>query len=242
VARPPRRDCPLLWHLGVVLAAALLPMIALEAFLLLQVAAAERARHEAEARDAARRIAAAVDRELAAFGAVLEVLASSDHLAAGDIAAFRRRARAVPRPAGAEIVLRTPAGRALATTAGDRGDPPAPEEDPRDPEAEAAAAATLRPQVSGLLDGPPPPRFSVVAPVRAEEGGRAAAAFLLSLEVPAAAMREVLARAGIPPRMTGTLLDRRGAVVTRSAEAERLTGRGPAPGAPALRLGAQREG
>jgi two-component system sensor kinase FixL len=218
---PRRRDQPLLWHLGVVLAAALLPMIALEAFLLLQLAAAERARHEMEARDAAGRISAAVERELASLESVLKVLASSDLLAAGDIAAFHRRSRAVPRPPGAEIALRTISGRLLASSGEAWGGAAAAREDRRDAETDRAAATTLRTQFSDLVPAGAEARFSVVAPVLVE--GRAA--FLLSLDVPAIAMQAVLAGAGVPARMVGSLLDRRGTIITRSQEPERFVAR-----------------
>jgi hypothetical protein len=97
--KPMRRGRPVAQHLGALCAALLAPMLALEAFLLVQIAAAERGRHEMAARDAARRVAVALDRGLTTLQAVLEVLATSDYLGGGNIEAFHRRAAQVRRSA-----------------------------------------------------------------------------------------------------------------------------------------------
>src|SRR4051794_1636897 len=98
---PPGRPLP--WHLSVLRAALLVPMLVLGAFPLVWMAEAERVRHEDVARKAARRIAVTLDRGLITYQAGPEVLATSDCLASGNRAAFLRRAREVPRPAGAEF-------------------------------------------------------------------------------------------------------------------------------------------
>src|SRR5687768_17322991 len=53
---------PFARHLGLLGATLLLPMLALEAFLLIRIAASERARHEQEARDAAHHTALVADK------------------------------------------------------------------------------------------------------------------------------------------------------------------------------------
>src|SRR4051812_18914969 len=83
---PPGR--PLAWHLSVLCAALLVPMLVLGAFLLMGMAEAERVRHEDVAREAARRIAVTLDRGLTTYQAMLEVLATSNYLATGNLAAF----------------------------------------------------------------------------------------------------------------------------------------------------------
>ncbi len=209
---------PLAWQLGALCAALLLPMLVLGGFLLLRMADAERALHEAGARDAARRIAVTLDRGLTTYQAVLEVLATSDHLHAGRLDAFLRRALEVPRPAGSQIVLRDAAGRILADTT-----PPglAGRTLPPRPDAEAArhTAVTGQPQVSDRLGPATCPDdtrscFALVAPVR---GPDAAVVDLLALVVPTGVLGQLLRREDVPEGMVASLFDRRGALVARSA-------------------------
>lgn len=211
---------PLAWHLGLLCAALLLPLVTLGGAMLLGMAGAERAQHEAVARQAAGRLAVALDRGLAALGAMAEVLATSDHLREGDLDAFRRRAERLPRAAGGDFVLRDAAGTVLAASdAGTIGQ--------RDPAAEQAALATGRPQFTGLLhtaEGAP-----VFAVLVAVPGGGAATPWLLSLRVPVAALGRVLANQGIPEGMIATVSDRAGTILARSRDAARFVGTTPRP-------------
>jgi signal transduction histidine kinase len=215
---------PLAWHLGLLCAVLLLPVLVLEAVLLFRVAGAERARHEAVARDSARHIAVSIDRGLATLGAVAEVLATSDHLLADDLDAFRRRIRQLPRVSQADIVLRDADGRALLAT----GDAPP---GMRDAAAERTALATGRAQFSGLL-GPEDGRshtFAVIVPVPA--GGQDPRR-VLSLRVPVAELDRLLAREGVPADMIATITDRGGTVLARTRDAERLVATRPGRGLP----------
>ena len=207
---------PLAWHLGLLCAALLLPVLALEGFLLGSIASGERARHEASAREAARRIAVALDRGVATLGAVAEVLATSDHLLADDLDAFRRRVQQLPRPSAAQVIVRDEAGHILMET----GEARAGE---RDLSAEAAARRTERTQFTGALHGASPGRweFAVITPVP-ERGGMSDR--LLSLRVSVGELGALLAREGVPPGMVATLTDRHGTVLARTRDAERLVG------------------
>lgn len=210
-------------HLGALCAVLLLPMLALEAFLLLQLATGERARHETGARDAARRVAVALDRGLTTLQAVLEVLATSDHLSSGNLEAFYSRASQVRRTAGAEFVLRDPEGRQLLNTAVPWGAPLPPLSDV-DPETDRSALELGRPQVSDLLFTAGPTRvpvFEVVAPTPGPGSGRA---YLLTLRAPVDAVGEVLRREGVPSGMTATVADRRGIIVAHNADPDRFVG------------------
>jgi two-component system sensor kinase FixL len=219
-AMPPGR--PLAWHLGALCAALLVPMLVLGGFLLVRMAEAERMRHEAVAREAARQIAVALDRGLTTYQAMLEVLATSDYVRSGNIAAFRRRALEVPRPGGAEFVLRDAAGQALAET-GLPWRAPAAGGSPPD-EADRRTAATGRPQVSDLMAAGPPgaaPSFAVVAPVRGEEGE---VTRLLGLVVPATVLGALLRREEVPEGMVASLADRQGLVAAHSTAPARQVG------------------
>ena len=223
---PTPRGRPLAWHLGVLCAALLLPMFALEAFLLVQMANAERARHQAEARDAARRIAVSLDRGLTTLQAMLEVLATNEHLRADNLEAFRRRAREVLESAGTEISLRDRQGRTLVNTGSpSRGGAP-------DPGADQAVLETGRPQITDLLpkEEGRPWRFAVVAPAAGPGGERE---YVIELSVPVEALDDVLRRGEVPAGMTASVVDRRGAILARSAEPERFVGTPLSPDAPA---------
>ncbi|MCB4823571.1 PAS domain-containing protein [Roseicella aerolata] len=219
--QPLSQGRPLAWHLGMLCTALLVPMLALGGFLLVRMAEAERTRHEGVAREAARQIAIALDRGLTTYQAMLEVLATSDYLRAGNLAAFRQRALEVPRPAGAEIVLRDAAGRILAET-GSSSLPPAANRPPG--EADRKAAATGRPQVSDVIATAAADAvrsFLVVAPVRGKEGD---VLYLLGLDVPISVLGSLLRREEVPDGMVASLADRNGIVAARSAEHARYTG------------------
>lgn len=230
----PIRGRPLAWHLGLLCAALLLPVLALETFLLFAIAADERARHEAVARDEARRIAVSLDRGLATLGAVAQVLATSDHLLGNDLEAFRRRLRQMPRISDAGVVLRGSDGTVLLA----EGAVPPGE---RDLAAETGALATGRPQFSGLLRGPPDgaPGFAVLVPV---ESAPATGARVLSLRIPVAELQEMLAREGVPEGMTASITDRAGTVLARTRDAPRLVGTRPGRGHPAADMEGWRRG
>ncbi|WP_372616832.1 ATP-binding protein [Falsiroseomonas sp.] len=223
---------PLAWYLGLLCATLLMPLLALEVFLLADIARSERARHQVEARDAARRIAVSLDRGLATLGAVAEVLASSDHLGEGDVAGFQARIRLLPRGREMHIVLRDAAGRILLATDGAG-------EAARDPLTEQAARSTGRPHFSGLLHTGEPGAFAFAVTVAVPERG-VARGWLLSLGMPVAELDRLLAREGLPADLTATVTDREGAVLARSRDAARLVGTRRAGAVPATSEGWQR--
>jgi signal transduction histidine kinase len=230
---------PLAWYLGLLCAALLLPLLALEAFLLADIAASERAQHQAVARDAARRIAVSLDRGLVTLGAVAEVLATSDHLREGDLDGFRRRIRMLPRGEAMDVVLRNTQGAvALAT----RGETIAQIE----ADVEAAARSTGRPQVSGLLRGSEPGDLTFAVTIALSEAG-VADGWLLSLRVPVAELNRLLDREDLPAGLTATVTDRNGTVLARSRDGARLIGtrleaRGPPTASEGWRRGTNADG
>lgn len=219
------RGRPLAWHLWLLCASVLVPVLALEAFLLFAIAAGERSRHEAVARDAARRIAVSLDRGLATLGAMAEVLATSDHLLDDDLEAFRLRLRQLPQLSETGIALRDAAGLILLSEGGMRAGE-------RDPVAEAAARATGRPRFSGLLHDAPDgtPGFAVI--VRVPDIGAGPPGRILGLRVPAAELDRLLAREDVPDGMTATITDGTGIVLARSRDGPRLVGRRPGQALP----------
>ncbi|MGG5823572.1 sensor histidine kinase [Falsiroseomonas sp. HW251] len=214
---------PLAWHLGLLCAALLIPVIALEAFLLVAMATTERAQHQAAAREAARRTAVVLDRRLATLGGMAEVLASSDHVMADDFDAFRQRILQLPRPTAAQFVIRDAAGQVLMAT-GDAavGD--------RDLDAETAARQTTRTQFTGVLRQSPSrePVFAIISPVPDQGAMRDR---LLTLRVPVIELGDLIRKEGIPPGMTASITDRNGTVVARSSDGQ-LVGARPARSLP----------
>jgi hypothetical protein len=149
---------------------------------------------------------------------MLDVLATSDYLRNGNVAAFRLRVRDVPRPPGAEIILSEVDGTsgAGATAYAPSGTPSA--------EAERRTSATERPQVSDLIpakDANGQPSFAVIAPVR---GVERSVIYLLRLVVPAAILGELLQREEVLAAMTASIADRQGLVVARNAKTMRYLG------------------
>lgn len=189
---------PLARQLGLLCGMLLVPVLALEAYLLIHLATVERDRHQAVAHEAAKGIAFSLDRGLSTLGAVAEVLATSDHLLAGDIDAFRSRLGRLPPIGAAEVVLRGADGRVL--MASGAASPGA-----GDAAAEAAARATGRAQVSGrLAGGGGPTAFAVVVPVGGPAGG------VLSLRVPLGELERLLERQKLPRAMSAGVTDQDG--------------------------------
>jgi len=208
------------WHLGLLCAALLLPVLALQAFLLFRVAAAERDRHEERARDSAQRIAVLLDRSLATLGAVAEVLSSSDHLLRNDLKAFRLRLQSLPWMGEAGIVLRDRDGRSLLAAG---AVPPG----FRDEAAEAAARMTGRVQISGLLPGGPEAAstFAIIVPITGTEG----AGRVLTLRVPLTELDNLLAGRSVPDGMAAAIADGAGRVLARTTQDLWPLGARPAP-------------
>ncbi|PWC26675.1 ATP-binding protein [Teichococcus aestuarii] len=199
------------WHLAALCLAVLAPMLAIGGVLVLYLASAERARHEMDARQAAWRLTAVLDRELSSLQTLLRVLATSDHLQAGDVGAFIARAAQVPRPPGAEIALHDARGRPVADTgAGRAAIPGGPPDAP----------------VSGLMLAGPGGQASFVITAPANLGGAAAR---LSLIVPLAHLEGPVQAATVPRSMTASVTDAGGHILARSHQAARLVGGQVAP-------------
>ncbi|MCW8088485.1 ATP-binding protein [Roseococcus sp. MDT2-1-1] len=197
----------------------LLPLLALMAVLLVEVVTDQRSRHEEVARNSATRIARALDRGLVALGAMADVLATSDHLLAGDFDAFRARVQQLPRGAEAEVVVRDAYGRVLV----DSENLLSVEEDVT---AAEQARASGRMRVSGYLTtgAGTGPVFAVTVPV--PDAGLARG-WLLSLHVPLSALGKLLAPEDVPAGMTATITARDGTILARSRDAARHVGTRP---------------
>jgi two-component sensor histidine kinase len=238
-------------HLALLVLAVLLPMLGFAGVAVWRFAETERARIVAQASGVAREAAAAVERDLAEVRTIARMLADSDALRLGNLAAFHRNASAAARMLDARVTLRDVAtGRLLVDTDLPWGaDLPA-ATGLTDVEAEVARAG--RPAVSDLENGGVGgrPGFAVLVPAPAAESGGAAQ--VLGIVLPATRLQNILLDtqpAAIPGAVTG-VLDGRGVFVAHTRDAERAVGeRSPlladalqAGGEEGVALGRVREG
>ena len=219
------KGLPLRWCLMAFGAALLVPVLVFAAVPLWQYAGSERSRYEEEAREAARRAIAAVDRELTGIQAAAQALATSPLIAGGDFEAFQRqalealRAWAPEEPDVYAIVLRDLTGQQLVNTRVPWGTPL-----PRVPgrDIDRLVVETKRPQVQDVFASVSVSRpiVSVRVPVLRE----GEVTHVLSMALEPKRIAEVLRTQGIPSGWTSAVIDRNDRIVARSQQSERFTG------------------
>src|SRR5690348_10438781 len=84
---------------------AVLPVLAFAAISLFSFASGERERYSAQALEAARRLAAGIDRELLSIESGLRILGTAQSVESGDFADFYNRAKQAKDLLGTEIIL-----------------------------------------------------------------------------------------------------------------------------------------
>ncbi|MBY0338809.1 MAG: PAS domain-containing protein [Acetobacteraceae bacterium] len=213
------------WHLVALVLSVLLPTLVFAGMLTWRSAMTERARVEARAADAARELAASLDRSLTDVLASARVLAGSESLAAGDLAAFHRRASEVQRELGAaNVSVRDAASRPLVNTGTPWG-APLPDAAPLAP-ADRRVEATGLPAISAVYQGPGTARllFAVVVPLPA--GAEGAGPRFLSLAMPLDRIQRILERdITLPDGMVAGVTDGAGRLIARSVAPEAAVGR-----------------
>ncbi|WP_203069851.1 hybrid sensor histidine kinase/response regulator [Falsiroseomonas ponticola] len=186
---------------------ALAPLAAFGLMLVLALQAEREADRRADLQRAATALSTAVESELRGAIRVMEALAGSPRLAAGDLAGFRAEAQ--------RVMARDPAWFSIVLTDGERQllnlRYPAEAELPplRDPASVASVLRTGRAQPSGLLDG----FVALRVPVRIEGLVR----FSLMVALEASAFARVLDRADLPRGWSAVLLDAEGRLIARAA-------------------------
>lgn len=197
------------------------PLLLFLGFLLWQIAANERGGLQAEAADLTRVIATALDREVAALSAALDVLSLSAPLQAGDFATFRRQADELKERQDLVVVLYDRSGQQLVNTR-------------LPPEASLPRSATFpswgeealsrgRPFLTNLIVGrvSGTARFGVVTAVKV--AGEPRYFLLLSLEL--ARLQALLAQSSIPRGYSAFVVDRQGVVMARNVNPAEVVGR-----------------
>lgn len=208
-------------HLWLLALAALLPFLCLS----LALAAAWLAQHQAGMERVAEQrvvhLAEAVDRELAAQGEALAMLAAA--LAAAetsggvDVSGMMARAREA-NPLWRRLLLSDAAGNRVAEASAD-GDPGPPRV--VDMASHDAVLATGKPQVGGVVQGP---RGGTAFAMRVPMGLATPPDRVLSAVIGTAAMGRLLREAGLPPDWVGVVVDGSDNIVARSRGPETLLG------------------
>ena len=218
-----RRGVPRVWSLLTLLLAygllALLPMIWVGAYLLLRVAQAERTQLEERVHQIVEAVAGDVERELQRRLSLLETLATSPRLSDGDFAKFHGQAKAAVEKDNLGVLLQEAKSRQqLVNTFVEYG---ASLPTTGDPDTFDRVLASNRAQISDVFTSLVTKSLAIdiALPVK-----RAAKAYLLRLALLPDHFRPILAGQKLPERWTLTILDRRGVIVARSHEHERVVG------------------
>ncbi|ACL59441.1 ATP-binding protein [Methylobacterium nodulans] len=218
-----RRARPLWYYVAALNLALLVPALAVTIVLLHHWVAAERSRLENTTVAINSEALETVDCFLASQIAMLQALATSPALEAGDLERFGRQAAELSALQGLTIILRDTAGQEHVNTQVPRGSPL-----PSLPRVtDRAVAATGKPTVSDLLIGAVSrqPEVRAGVPVRL----RGEIAYVLSASFPAARIGALLSEAGIAPPYSASVTDRTGTIIGRSVATDQATGR-PLPG------------
>src|ERR687884_550656 len=200
------------------------PVLALAAVALSQYATSERARYMNEGREAARRIAADLDRELGRVEAAAQALATSPLIASGDYEAFQRQASdflrswAPDEPDVYAVILRDLNGHQLVNTRLPWGTPlPKVERD-----MDRLVITTKRPQVQDLFFSTSANRLMIAVRVPVlEDGG---VTHVLSLALEPRRIAELLQAQELSAEWNRGIVDRTDRVVARWPEHDRFVG------------------
>jgi signal transduction histidine kinase len=173
----------------------------------------------------ARALALAVDREIASTRAALQTLATSPHLASGDLTAFYRQARTVQDALGGDnIVLSDHEGRQIlnlsrpfGTRLPNHGAP----------EQVRAVAAANRPAVSDLFLGGVIGRQLISIDVPAGPDGTAA--YVISMAVLPEHLGRILAEQHLPRGWIAAVFDSRGVIIARTHQPDKFVGQRGSP-------------
>lgn len=185
----------------------------------------QRANFEHNTLETARALTQAVDRELASGRMALQALATSPHLASGDLAAFHRQAtEALAELPGENVALSDASGQQLANTLRPFGEPL-----PRNssPEQLRRIFETGRPVISDLFVGELARRPMISVGVPVSRGGQVV--YDISMAFFPDRLGEILRRQELPAGWVGAIFDSQGTVIARTHNADRFVGKRAVP-------------
>jgi len=206
--------------------AALIPAIAAAGLLMWASYREQRRLLEDQIGETARALSLVVDRDLGKNRVLLQALASSPALAAGDWQAFDAQARVATAGTATSISLVGPDGVLVVVTRAARGAPV-----PRmTPKAVGITFSQVRPdgsRISNLFTGRVTGVKAIGLDIPAKgPGGRE---LRLAAVTPVAALDQIWIDQKFPSRWVGTVVDARGVVVARSRDAPRFVGQTAPP-------------
>lgn len=216
------------------LAAAILPLLLVASVLIWHQAVDQRADTERALLATAQATSLAVDRQIASYGLMLEALAQSELLDRGDFASFHAYAKRVADAQGAAFVsMFDPAGRHLLNTArpygaalGDPFNNPQPSVPGRPPAGDVSSLQrvfqTARPSNSDLFVGLTTQRVQFTVDVPVIRHGKVV--YALNAAFAPDKVTELLANDLDTRRVRGAVVDRRGFIAGRWADAQRYVG------------------
>ena len=195
-----------------------MPLLVFSVVVVVLFTGQERATIERGARETARALSLAVDRDLLRSMTTLEALATSKELDAGGLGGFVREARRVlPTQDGwLDILLFDRAGRGLLTLAASRASGAV------DTDVVLRVAETGRPSVSDLRAVGPPRNHVMTVSVPVVRDGRIR--YVLAASLSPDVMADMLREQRLPGTWTGAIIDRKKVIIARTRDGERLTG------------------
>lgn len=205
--------------------AALLPAALAAGVLIVYSYQRQRASFEHNTLDTARAMTQAVDLRLASSRMALQALATSPHLASGDLAAFHRQAtEALAELPGENVALSDASGQQLVNTLRPFGEPL-----PRNssPEQLRLIFEIGRPVISDLFVGELARRPMISVGVPVSRGGQVV--YDISMAFFPDRLGEILRRQELPAGWVGAIFDSQGTVIARTHNADRFVGKRAVP-------------
>jgi len=206
-------------HLAILVAATVVPVIALAVVLVLRGHESNRASVERGMRETVHAMAFAVDRELAVAFGRLDLLARSRSIDVRDWTRFRDEAAAAQLGGGSWVVLTDLEGRQLVNTALPVGvvSPPR-----RELESFRRAIATGRPAVSNLVVAQINGRHIVILNIPVLRDGTVG--YVLSMTAPPSIVTQVLKAQRVPENWYAVIYDDNRAIIGRTRDEARALG------------------
>lgn len=211
----PRPRSSMRWSVVAVVVLTIVPALFLTGWLATWLAQSERSQLEQNARNQAREVVAAIDREIISTQNLLVVLAGSPFLQSGSIEEFYHQAAEVSRKVGLRIVLRDhEINRQVVNTGLPWGAPLTDGIPPPQTELDAELVRAGKPFVSNVFFGPLIKQHlvAVVVPVFQRDELR----YSVAAAVPLTRFSEIFQTLNFQPNQLVTAIDRRGVIVTRS--------------------------
>lgn len=220
------RARPLRFHLTSLVLVSVVPLLIFAVVVAALIEKDQRAALERSVLDTTRAIVVGVDRELTSSISLLQALATSEHLDAGDLRLFYHEAKrvAATHPDWLTINLSDPSGRQLFNLNRPFGDvlPSIGHlEDVR------RTLATEEPAVSNLFSGLvlKVPTVGFTVPVKRNGLLR----YVLGARLDVRGLSALLSQGKLPPTWTAEIIDRNGVIIARTRDIETLLGRRGSP-------------